>query len=175
MRKYRKGNKNMNSFYDFANRIKILRIERDMKQQEICKSFSRFAGRKTTLPVSTWSSWEIGDKCPKYETLIQIAEYFDVTVDYLIGRVDEKKGQSNSKKPAGLRDLLIKIDGKELKEYDGKPVLIKYSDGSKDHYEWGIYSKKSDIFRCSEKMMQNSPFYEFYSSPIIFKANSKEL
>ena len=40
------------------------------------------------FPQSTISYWKNGKKTPSAENLIIIADYFDVSVDYLLGRID---------------------------------------------------------------------------------------
>ena len=35
-----------------------------------------------------WRKYEAGDRTPTFEGLIAIADYFDVSLDYLVGRSD---------------------------------------------------------------------------------------
>ena len=37
------------------------------------------------------SHYEIGDHAPNFVAFIKIADYFDVSVDYLLGRTDNPK------------------------------------------------------------------------------------
>jgi transcriptional regulator with XRE-family HTH domain len=62
------------------NRIKDLRIERGLKQKEFAKMFN--------VPATTVSSWETGVRNPQYETMCELADYFGVSIDYLMGRSD---------------------------------------------------------------------------------------
>ena len=39
----------------------------------------------------TYRHYETGDREPKMATLIALADYFGVTLDYLVGRTDEEK------------------------------------------------------------------------------------
>lgn len=41
-------------------------------------------------PVS-WQRFEYGSSKPKLENIITLADYFDVSVDYLLGRTDNPK------------------------------------------------------------------------------------
>lgn len=59
-------------------RLKELRKEKNKTQQDI----ARLTGYKQTLV----SKWEHGDREPDTETLIKLAKYFNVSVDYLIGK-----------------------------------------------------------------------------------------
>ena len=147
----------------FANRLKSIRISRKLKQSEFCESFSIFCGMDKILPVSTLSSWEIGAKRPNYETLIQLADYFGITVDFLIGRSSAENENVGSNGFLFLDDFLVEIEEKDLILYDNKPVFITYNDGQKNYGEWGIYNKRKDVFRCSEQSVRHAPFFKYYA------------
>lgn len=59
------------------NRIKDLRINKGLSMSDAAKALG--------LPYTTYINYEKGYREPNSEVLIQIANYFDVTVDYLIG------------------------------------------------------------------------------------------
>ena len=82
------------------NRIKELRKERGLKQVDLCK----------TLGVSqaALSGYETGNYQPDNDILIKIADYFDTTVDYLLGKSDIKKPLT-SEDVSGLTEKQIKI------------------------------------------------------------------
>ncbi|WP_241243639.1 helix-turn-helix domain-containing protein [Caldicellulosiruptor changbaiensis] len=61
----------------FGKRLKELREEKGLTQAELAKELG--------ISVQNLSYYENGRE-PKYELLIKIADYFGVTVDYLIGR-----------------------------------------------------------------------------------------
>lgn len=61
----------------FSNRLIALRKERGYTQAELAKLVH--------LQRSTLSGYETEGKEPTYETLIALAEFFDVTTDYLLG------------------------------------------------------------------------------------------
>jgi len=65
-------------------RLKILRDQHKPKlsQKELCKNLG--------LNRSTYARYETGDNEPDCKTLIKIADFFNVTVDYLLGRSNEK-------------------------------------------------------------------------------------
>ena len=64
----------------FAENIKELREQKDISQRELASDL------KVSQRVISY--WERGDSEPNLETLCRIANYFDVTVDYLVGRSD---------------------------------------------------------------------------------------
>lgn len=63
------------------NRLKILRNELGLKQKDVA--------RKIGINEREYGHYETGYRNPKIGTLIKIADLFDVSVDYLIGRSDE--------------------------------------------------------------------------------------
>lgn len=55
---------------------------------------------------------------PKADNLQKVADYFDVSVDYLLGRTNDPKiGLSNEKKKLTIEEALDSV-----MSYDGKPI-----------------------------------------------------
>ncbi len=69
----------------FASRIRDLRKERRMTQQELADTFS--------VRVRTYQGYEYGESTPDVAKLLEIADYFDVSLDYLVGRSDVRERQ----------------------------------------------------------------------------------
>lgn len=67
----------------FGERIKMLRMERNIKQSEL--------GEAVGLTYTAVSDIERGRRTTTIEKLVALADYFDVSVDYLIGRTDNPK------------------------------------------------------------------------------------
>lgn len=65
---------------NFSNRFKILRTSKRLTQDEIAK--------KLGMSKSTISMYENGNRAPDLETLEAIADFFNVTIDYLTGKED---------------------------------------------------------------------------------------
>ena len=65
---------------NFSLRMKELRKERNMKQQELADTFS--------VKLRTYQGYEYGESYPEAAKLIAIADFFDVSLDYLVGRSD---------------------------------------------------------------------------------------
>ncbi len=63
---------------NFAQTFKHLRINKQLTQGEIAK--------KLKLSKSTISMYENGKRTPDFETFKLIADYFNVSLDFLIGR-----------------------------------------------------------------------------------------
>ena len=67
----------------FGRRLKELREEKDMKQSDLAKILE--------CSSSAIGMYEQGRRYVDLDGLKKIAEYFDVSADYLIGRTDIKK------------------------------------------------------------------------------------
>ena len=61
----------------FGQKLKLLRKKRGLTERQLgeCLNFSN----------QSVSFWEYGEREPKLDTLIAIAKFFDVSVDYLLG------------------------------------------------------------------------------------------
>ena len=68
---------------DFVLRIKELRKERKLKQQELADKFS--------VKLRTYQGYEYGESYPEVAKLLTIADFFDVSLDYLMGRSDVRE------------------------------------------------------------------------------------
>lgn len=65
------------------DRIKNLREDNDKTQQEVADALG--------LTRSAYSNYENGLRNAPIEVLYQIADYYQVSLDYLTGRTDDKK------------------------------------------------------------------------------------
>lgn len=65
----------------FPNRLKELREKRELLGKDLAKIMS--------VEPATITNWEKGNRFPKDDVLIKIADYFDCSLDYLLGRADD--------------------------------------------------------------------------------------
>lgn len=65
----------------FCERFKELRKTKNLSQKQLAEIL------KTTN--SSICDWECGRSQPDFETLVRIAEFFEVSADYLLGLEDE--------------------------------------------------------------------------------------
>ena len=79
-----------------SNRLKQLRIEKGITQKEMAKDLG-------TTDVSI-GRYEKGEREPKTDMLNTLANYFDVTTDYLLGRTDIKNNSNSNKINANKND-----------------------------------------------------------------------
>ena len=73
---------------NLSDRIKELRLSADMTQEEF--------GKKFGIVKSTVSLYESGKSTPNDELKKQICDYFNISVDYLLGVSDDKHRNSPS-------------------------------------------------------------------------------
>lgn len=66
-----------------ANRIKDLREDRDLRQTDVAEA--------TGIDQRTLSNYETGKTNPDSFALIRLADFFDVSIDYLLGRTNLRK------------------------------------------------------------------------------------
>lgn len=104
------------------NRLKELRIEKGKTQKEMAKDLG-------TTDVSI-GRYEAGTREPKTDILNALADYFDVTTDYLLGRTDNRKLNVKDEKSIqkDLKDIINDFksgqagpaffNGQELSEKD---------------------------------------------------------
>lgn len=100
----------------FGERLRELRVKRNLTQDEFGLIF------EPPLAQSTIGTYERGVRQPSLENLVVIADYFNVTTDYLLGITDERTTIDTFKEenPKELRDFLNKnkvlFNGSELSE-----------------------------------------------------------
>ncbi|SNT06210.1 DNA-binding transcriptional regulator, XRE-family HTH domain [Anaerovirgula multivorans] len=87
---------------NFQNRLRNLRKALDLSQEEL--------GQKFNLAKSTISQYELGKRTPDSIMLEKFADFFNVTVDYLLGR-------SEIKNPYDRDVSLVKEPSLETKYY----------------------------------------------------------
>ena len=66
----------------FANRLRECRKNINKTQREVAIDLG--------LTESGYQNYELGNREPNHETTVKIADYFNVSVDYLLGREVKK-------------------------------------------------------------------------------------
>ncbi len=64
----------------FAERLKELRKETGLSQEKL--------GEKLEIAHSAIANWERATSSPNLEAVVKLADFFKVTLDYLVGRED---------------------------------------------------------------------------------------
>lgn len=84
----------------FSARIALIRRQMGLSQAEFGEMFNK--------ATRTIASWEAGDRTPSFATLADLAGRLDVSVDYLLGRDDEKEKKQPAADNSELLDDIIK-------------------------------------------------------------------
>lgn len=66
-----------------AERLRALRKEKNMRQADVAKLLG--------IGVRTYQYYEGDEHRPDYEMLIKLADFFEVSTDYLLGRTEERE------------------------------------------------------------------------------------
>lgn len=91
------------------NRLKELRIEKNLLQSDIAKIIN-----KSDRVVGFY---ENGERDMNTETLRILSDFFDVSIDYLLGKTNERKNNSD---PLGLAQI-----GFNMKDYNPPTEIQK--------------------------------------------------
>lgn len=67
----------------FGIKLKELRLEKGLNQEQLGKLFH--------VKKAAISKWENGNTSPDENTINNIADYFDVSIDYLYGRTNKRQ------------------------------------------------------------------------------------
>ena len=67
---------------EFKVRLKAIRIERGITLKEISEHLG--------ITMRAYQYYESGERYPDFKGLIALADYLDVSIDYLVGRTDIK-------------------------------------------------------------------------------------
>jgi transcriptional regulator with XRE-family HTH domain len=66
-----------------AERLKELRKERNLRQEHVAVALD--------ISMSAYCNYEQGKREPNTSVLCRMADFYDVTTDYLLGRSDHRK------------------------------------------------------------------------------------
>ena len=80
----------------FADRIAAIRKSMKISQEKL--------GELVDVSQRTVAFWESGERTPSHSRIADLADRLDVSVDYLLGRTDEK---NNKKQPAVQNSELL--------------------------------------------------------------------
>jgi transcriptional regulator with XRE-family HTH domain len=66
----------------FGERLKKLRLERNLTQEALAE--------KLQIVKSTITKYEKNSRKPEFEILVKMADFFETTTDYLLGRTEKR-------------------------------------------------------------------------------------
>lgn len=118
----------------FGDRLKELREDNKLTQYDLAEVLN--------LTQQTISLYESNKRQPDYETLVKVADYFSVTVDFLLERINEKPKSKNKFEPSNIEllckgktyaelsdDIAEKLNDPFLKKFLSPQILQKMAKG----------------------------------------------
>ena len=158
------------------NRIKALREARKIKQVELAE--------KLGVTQSTLSHWETGKNEIGHGHLLYLADMFNVSIDYLLGR--------EVKNPAAQIEKLATLDDDELKEVadifsklspDNRAKLLEQAEflswkdaqGGQQSIPAPIVLPKSDVAKRAPAEVKTSILMAAYGGDSIVEVTDPEL
>ena len=114
-KKIAQGERMMGNEY-FAKRIKSLREQNGLSMEQLANQFNSTKSRV--------SMWENNGTVPRVDILVKLANYFNVTTDYLLGNDDMSNVTPENGKLNSLQRNLGKLNEEELKTAEGKLKLV---------------------------------------------------
>lgn len=109
-----------------SNRLSELRKVHKLRQEDLAK--------RVGIARTTYAMYEQGKREPDYEILQKLADFFEVSVDYLLGRTAKQKPHENDGLPELTdkderdiqKDLQLIINnlasGEGYSQYDGQTI-----------------------------------------------------
>lgn len=95
----------------FGTRVKDLREKKSLSMEQLAKELK--------VTKSRVNMWENNGTLPRGEVLIELAKFFDVTTDYLLGKDDESQISLTNEKLSSLQRNLGKLNEADLEKAEG--------------------------------------------------------
>ncbi|SDT56899.1 helix-turn-helix domain-containing protein [Paenibacillus herberti] len=106
-----------------GDRLRELRLSKNMSQEEVSRNIG--------ITRSAYSHYEINNRQPVYETLMKLAAFFEVSLDYMIGG---DQNQNDNLLSSETLDLIHKLNrmepDKRKKSIDKMMDLLKQTESA---------------------------------------------
>ena len=108
----------------FDKILKLLRTEKAMSQQDLADALG--------ISKSAINMYERGERQPNFETLESIADYFNVDIDYLLGRTNKTTKIINELEELSTNILMNNTSKNEYKSYNNQLICFGKNEARKD-------------------------------------------
>jgi len=117
------------------NLLKQLRIRRGLSMKEVAAQMD--------MPYTTYVNYEKGAREPGSETLIRFADFYGVTIDYLIGRESAPEADSLTDRDRrdiarDLEAMMLQLDGTGDLMFDGDPISDEARESIRSALQLGL-------------------------------------
>lgn len=75
----------------FGQRFRMLRSEIGLNQSEVCDKINRMFPESKAIKRSSISMYESDQRMPEHNRLQEIADFFGVSMDFLLGNTDNRE------------------------------------------------------------------------------------
>lgn len=107
-----------NSKETFGKRLIELREGKNLSQKQCSSELGM-------EDASKYNKWENGKNAPDYDTVCELARFFGVTTDYLLGNSDAKKAENEDiAKRLGLSEKAIEFLERKYKVYKKNSITL---------------------------------------------------
>ena len=121
----------------FAVRLKELRLKKGLTQKELAQ--------KLNMQNTAISKYELNQRKPDTETLLEIANFFNVSVDYLLGNSDDRT-TLNPKEDTPYEKISKLVKENEIKtlaaHFDGEDITDDDVKAIKNFIEFVVQKRK---------------------------------
>lgn len=118
-------------------RLKYLREKNDFSQKRVAESLG--------ISNVQLSRYESGDRKPDPETLAQLADFYDVSIDYIIGRTNNTKNNNEFNPLNEINKILDEQGIENMFFYDmeaWKNFTPEDVEELRKHFEWVAHKAK---------------------------------
>jgi transcriptional regulator with XRE-family HTH domain len=119
----------------FGEKLKALREIKNLKQDELSKLLN--------IDRSTIGKWENDTSRPDFMKLLKISEYFGVSTDYLLGKIDRLNESPEIKEKCEIFEKISNLSPKSKKYINEYIDFLKYKE-DKEKYQKTDVSKKNE-------------------------------
>lgn len=117
--------------------LKKLRVAKGVSQQVVANYLE--------ITRQAYSNYENGNRAPDNETLLKLAEYFDVTVDYLLRGKENPPALTDRDKRDIARDLekiMSALETADDLQFDGDPMSDEARESIRAAMKLGLEAAK---------------------------------
>lgn len=97
--------------------MRLKELRKNISQQKVSNDLG--------ISQKTYSTYETGTRQADYETLIKLADYFHVSLDYLLGRDFDKKKEASATTPRLRKDEEYLLDHYNDLTQDQKEMILQ--------------------------------------------------
>lgn len=123
--------------------LKKIRTQNKKQQQEVADYLG--------INRVSYARYESGERQPDFQTVANLADYFKVSVDYLLGRTDDPHPVTSNDDVKNAIDEYVKNKGKQstVIRYNGKEQTYETLDMTDE--EWEIAQATIEALRLKRK------------------------